>query len=92
MIAFGTTSEQKKSARHAQCCTRLLPCHFKVCKDLLQRLVGDTITLDDADVGRQHLARTSWVQANIGALIITYIILGVPYYYNYSRMGPETLF
>ena len=28
---------------------------------------------------------------NIGASIITYIILGVPYY-NYSILGPKTLF
>ena len=28
---------------------------------------------------------------NIGASIITYTILGVPYY-NYSTMGPKTLF
>ena len=28
---------------------------------------------------------------NIGALIITYTILAVPYY-NYSIMGPKTLF
>ena len=28
---------------------------------------------------------------NIGAVMVTYTILGVPYY-NYSRMGPKTLF
>ena len=29
------------------------------------------------------------LHSNIGALIITYTILGVPYY-NYSIMGPKT--
>ena len=29
---------------------------------------------------------------NVGASIIAYIILGVPYYYNYSILGPKTLF
>ena len=39
--------------------------------------------------GLRKLCFLLWVF--LGALIITYTILGVPYY-DYSIMGPETLF
>ena len=32
------------------------------------------------------------MHANIGALMITYTILGVPYYIFFSIMGPQSLF
>ena len=38
-----------------------------------------------------NVAQEFAVQSNIGALIIPYTILGAPYY-NYSIMGPKTLF
>ena len=42
----------------------------------------------------QSLVSRSWLSGLVylGALILTYTILGVPYYNYYSIMGPQTLF
>ena len=53
--------------------------------------LGSQCPAQFATLGWRRRRPLQLMSSNIGALIITYTILGAPYY-NYSIMGPKTLF
>ena len=64
-------------------------CYLEADKFYTESIEGGTI-LDEGALDASSNCQPG-LQFNIGALIFTYTILGV-LYYNYSIMGPKTLF
>ena len=57
------------------------------------RAVAEAVTRSPVPARDFDISPEPWSKShNIEALIITYTVLGVPYYYDYRRIYPKTLF